>query len=358
MEAATAFTEALTYIEENTDHSDISSTTSTSSSLNRQIVTLINNRSAMYEKGNIPELAVEDCNKILDVYDRQHLKARQRKLRLLENHFKSYYDALVEVCSLQLLYMQQNREQLRMGLPASSPPPVPQSKLEELIGKLVPDQTEEYLKQQKAKLEGNQNQKPLPSNYTLLQLLKSFTNYNSWKSQAAKDGPANVLGNKANESGISDADKASLLMKQGRRLVYDNEYNEARSVILQAYSIVKNKPEIYNIMNDDDYPRLLEWTGMVKHWTYDLDGAESCYQECSNIEPINVSTCFRRSVCLCSVGGVVCLFGCVRLVCLLAGREDQWWTMFGLACAMSYLWNGWHNDRLYSKLTHASQILY
>lgn len=287
MEAANAFTEALTFIEQNTDHSDISSSTSGSSSLNKQIVTLINNRSAMYEKGSFPELAIEDCNKILEVYDRQHLKARQRKLRILENNFKQYYNALVEVCSLQLLYMQQNRAQLRMGLPASSPPPVPQSKLEELIGKLVPEQLEEY-EQQHASKPGDL--KPLPSNYTLLQLLKSFTGYNSWMAQAAKDGPADALEKKASDASISPADRASLLMKHGRRLVYDGDYSAARQVILKAYESIKDQPEVYNIMDGDDYARLLEWTGMVKHWTYDLDGAEACYKKCSEIEPLNVST--------------------------------------------------------------------
>eukprot|EP00980_Cylindrotheca_fusiformis_P025082 scaffold13018_cov65-Cylindrotheca_fusiformis.AAC.1 len=81
LEAAQAFTDALTLIESETDHSDPKK----SSSLNKQIVTLINNRSAMYEKANLPELALEDCAKILEVYDMVHTKARTRKLRLLEN---------------------------------------------------------------------------------------------------------------------------------------------------------------------------------------------------------------------------------------------------------------------------------
>jgi hypothetical protein len=33
---------------------------------------------------------------------------------------------------------------------------------------------------------------------------------------------------------------------------------------------------------------------MVKHWTYDLDGATECYKQCADLEPINVST--RRLV--------------------------------------------------------------
>ena len=60
-------------------------------------------------------------------------------------------------------------------------------------------------------------------------------------------------------------------------------------------------------MNNDDYPRLLEWTGMVKHWTYDLDGAETCYQKCADLEPINVSI----YKCFCYVSSLCCVSLCV-----------------------------------------------
>jgi len=89
LEAATCFTEALDLIEESKD-----------SSLSKQVVTLLNNRSAMYEKANLSELALVDCEKILEL-DMTHSKARMRKLRLLES-LKRYREALVEVCAIQL----------------------------------------------------------------------------------------------------------------------------------------------------------------------------------------------------------------------------------------------------------------
>ncbi|KAL3917697.1 MAG: hypothetical protein SGARI_007651, partial [Bacillariaceae sp.] len=180
LEAAAAFTEALDYIDANAD------ITNPSSSLSKQIVTLINNRSAMYEKGNLPELAIEDCNKILEKYDISHGKARQRKLRILETKYKDFYQALVESCALQLLYMQANRDQLRMGLPASSPPPIPQTKLEELVQKLIPEQLEDYYNKAR---ESQKTDPRLPSDYTLSQLMKSYMGYNAWMAKAAKDGP-------------------------------------------------------------------------------------------------------------------------------------------------------------------------
>lgn len=244
----------------------------------------------MYEKGNLPELALDDCNKILETYDKNHVKARTRKLRILES-FKDFYQGLVEVCALQLLYMQQHRDQLRLGLPPSSPPPVPQSKLEELLNKVLPERLEEL-----ANITTANNQNTLPSDYTLLQLLKSYTGYNAWMAKAARDGSVDKLkkeldalpANAAVPDPTTTADRASAMLKIGRRLVYDTKFEEARKVFLEAYDLVKGNSDAVTMMKDDDYCRLLEWVGMVKHWTYDLDGASKCYQECSDLEPINV----------------------------------------------------------------------
>lgn len=293
MEAAHAFTEALALIEENIDQSNPTASTS----LNRQIVTLINNRSAMYEKGSVPELALDDCKKILEVYDMGHIKARTRKLRILEG-FQNYYDGLVEACALQLIYMQQNRDQLRMGLPPKTQPPISQNKLEDLLAKVLPGQLEELVK-----TTGPKNKSALPSDYTLMQLLKSYTGYNSWMAKAARDGSSDKLKKELDaipedSEPTSVADRASVLMKMGRRCVYDNQFEKARSTLLEAYDLVKGNPDIQKVMKDDDYPRLLEWVGMVKHWTYDLDGASACYQECADLEPINVS----YPSCLVAVG--------------------------------------------------------
>jgi tetratricopeptide (TPR) repeat protein len=284
LEAAQAFTEALTLIESETDHSDPKK----SSSLNKQIVTLINNRSAMYEKGSLPELALEDCSKILEVYDFVHTKARTRKLRLLENS-NQFYPALVEVCALQLLFMQKHRDTLRMGIPPSVQPPVPQSKLEELIEKVLPEQMEAY-----AKIAEQKKKDMLPAGYTLMQLLKSYTGYNAWMAKAAKDGSIDKLkkeldGLPSSSDSIAVANRASVMMKIGRRYVYDGKYSLARHTLLDAYKLVEGKTEVQNIMSDDNYARLLEWTGMVKHWTYNLDAASQCYQECAALEPTNVS---------------------------------------------------------------------
>eukprot|EP00526_Cylindrotheca_closterium_P005240 CAMPEP_0113627576 /NCGR_PEP_ID=MMETSP0017_2-20120614/14284_1 /TAXON_ID=2856 /ORGANISM="Cylindrotheca closterium" /LENGTH=626 /DNA_ID=CAMNT_0000537841 /DNA_START=43 /DNA_END=1923 /DNA_ORIENTATION=+ /assembly_acc=CAM_ASM_000147 len=290
LQAAKAFTEALALIEAQADHSNPTQT----SSLNRQIITLINNRSAMYEKGSVPELALEDCNKILEAYDMTHTKARTRKLRLLESS-NMFYPALVEVCALQLLFMQKHRDTLRMGLPPSTQPPVPQSKLEELITKILPEQMDSY-----AKIAEEKKKEMLPSDYTLLQLLKSYTGYNSWMAQAAKDGSVQQLekeleGLPQSEEATAIADRASKLMRTGRRHVYDGKYSDARETLLAAYKLVEGKTEVQKVMSGDDYARLLEWTGMVMHWTYELEGASQCYQECSDLEPLNAEIVVKQA---------------------------------------------------------------
>ena len=247
----------------------------------------------MYEKGNFPELAVEDCNKILDVYDITHSKARQRKLRILEHKYHDYYQSLVECCALQLLYMQQHRDQLRMGLPASSPPPVPQSKLEELVQKMLPGLVDEYAE---TALERQRTDPQLPSDYTLGQLLKSYTGYHAWMAKAARDGSVLTLkkqladlASKGDDPVVLAATKAGIQMRIGRRHVFDGDYASAREAILVAYQLIDGQPDVQSAMKDDDYPRLLEWAGMVKHWAYELDDAEACYRKCAEVEPMNVS---------------------------------------------------------------------
>lgn len=287
MEAAHAFTEALDFIETHTDDAGGPET-----SLTKQIVTLINNRSAMYEKGDLPELAVEDCNRILEIYDLTHTKARQRKLRIVENKFQDYYEALVQCCALQLQYMQQHKDQLRLGLPPSAPPPVQQDKLEELVQKLVPEQLEEYDKKIIQKIKENPQ---LPSDYTLSQLLKSYTGYDEWMSKARSDDKASVmemrvdqLEMKAGDNPASLADVASLYLKVGRRHIFDGNYENARKALLKGFALVENNETAQQFMKEDDFARLLEWAGMVKHWAYELKAAIKCYKQCAKLEPLNV----------------------------------------------------------------------
>lgn len=120
-EAAEAFTRALDLI---------ASQSEASGSLARQVVTLTNNRSAMYEKASLPDLALSDCDSVLS-HDPSHMKARGRRLRILESLHR-YQEAIVEVCALQLKYMSDNRDKIRLGLPPSQPAPVSQSKVRSL----------------------------------------------------------------------------------------------------------------------------------------------------------------------------------------------------------------------------------
>lgn len=269
MEAAEAFTEAI-------DCTD--GLTEISPSLERQIITLLNNRSAMYEKGGQPELALSDCETILEK-DMNHTKARTRRLRVLES-LKRWDEALVEVCAIQLLFMQANRANLRMGLP-TPPPPVAPSKMEEILGHILPAEIEKYSN----KLESEK--KALPSKYTIFQLLKSYSDYNKWMSQAAKDGPVDSITLKDATDSLSKADRAVALMKRGRRFVYDGDLHSAIQAIEEGYKLVSGDSQTENLMEGDNYARLMEWTGMVRHWQYDLPGAMAAYEKCAAAEPTN-----------------------------------------------------------------------
>jgi tetratricopeptide (TPR) repeat protein len=272
LEAADAFTEALDLIANHGGSKE-------SVSLARQVTTLTNNRSAMYEKGGLADLALMDCTFILE-HDVGHNKARTRTLRILESQ-ERYSEALVQICALQLKFMQENRAQLRMGVPLQ--PPVPQQKLEEVIAKLIPSEVEKNMAIASQKVD-----RPLPSQYTLTQLLKSFSGYNAWMAKAARDGTVSTL----TTSLLAETDparKASLFLKRGLRHVHDKSYQKAVLDFEAGHALVQDDPVLQDAMQEDDYARLLEWVGMVRHWKYDLDGALLAYAKCSELEPTNVS---------------------------------------------------------------------
>jgi hypothetical protein len=82
----------------------------------------------------------------------------------------------------------------------------------------------------------NKTSRPLPSNYTILQLMKSYTGYNKWMAAAAKDGALVTVSDKDDDDNKNDklpkdalavANRAALFMKRGRRHVYGGNYAQA-----------------------------------------------------------------------------------------------------------------------------------
>mmetsp|Transcript_20958 Transcript_20958/g.25950 ORF Transcript_20958/g.25950 Transcript_20958/m.25950 type:complete len:628 (-) Transcript_20958:188-2071(-) len=274
--AAACFTEALDLLSSLTPEQS-----------HRQVVTITNNRSAMYEKAGIADLALDDCERILEM-DKGHLKARLRRLRVLEGK-QMWMPALVEVCALQLNYLNENRDKIRMG--SSIPePPVSQSKIEDLLGHILPLEVDD----QYSRIQSLPKPRPLPSNHTIFQLLQSFSGYNSWMSQAARDGNVITL-TKQIEEVTSDADKAVLLHKRGVRYAYDGDFKKTCVDIDAAYSMIENDESMKSLMGSDDYMKILEWVGMCRHLRYDLKGADKCYRECSSLNPSNVELLVKRA---------------------------------------------------------------
>ena len=315
MEAAETFTEALDLIEEKRPRnkaqsasSDNDSASTKSSSLTRQVITLTNNRSAMYEKASFPDLALSDCDAVLAL-DPTHAKARTRRLRILESQ-QRYSEALVEVCALQLKFMNDNRDKLRLGLPPTGSPPVSQSKIEELVTHIQPEEMKRVQDAMAVKESENDGKRALPSRYTIAQLLKSFSGYNKWMGDAAKGGTVQKFTSQSedlldiprkNMVAFADniATKATLLSHRGRRYAFEKDYEKAVQDFDDAFLLVEDvdgkdednhedvKKEIINAMEGDEYARLLEWAGMCKHLRYELKGALECYERCSKLEPEN-----------------------------------------------------------------------
>ena len=191
--------------------------------------------------------------------------------------------------------MQDNRDKLRLGIPVN--PPVPQSKIEQLMGLILPDEVESMLQKIKSKYGSGVVERPLPSKHTIMQLLQSFSGYNAWMAKAAKDGSLDFLSSEL-DAATTQSEKVELLLKRGRRYAYHRMFDECKNDFEAAYGILEGNDEIKNACKDDTYARVLEWVGMCRHLRYDLDGALKCYETCSTLEPINVScsmTSFKPS---------------------------------------------------------------
>lgn len=310
LKAAACFTEALDLIEESTPQSTTSSAAATlNPSVKRQVITLTNNRGAMYEKaeggGSVyADLALVDCDRVLEL-DVGHSKARLRKLRILESCSR-WNEALVVVCALQLRFMQDNRDKLRMGIPVQ--PPVPQSKIEDLMAHILPNEIEQTMKKL-AEENKEETLRRLPSTYTILQLLKSFSGYNTWMSSAARGKSESACTKELAEldtNATEDAEKqtpeqivarSKILYERGCRRAYEKRFELAIPDFEESYELVKelmSQPDT-TTLEFDEYPKLLEWAGMGKHLRYDLDGASNCYEKCSDLDPTNAEILVKRA---------------------------------------------------------------
>uniref|UniRef100_A0A7S2SF23 Ancillary SecYEG translocon subunit/Cell division coordinator CpoB TPR domain-containing protein n=1 Tax=Eucampia antarctica TaxID=49252 RepID=A0A7S2SF23_9STRA len=290
MEAAEAFTEALNLIEDFRNNDSLSS--DSNPSLSKQVATLANNRAAMYEKANLPDLALADCEGVLEI-DPSHAKARTRKLRILES-LERYNDSLTEVCAMQLKFMQDNREQLRLGIPVT--PPVPQSKIEELMAKILPQEIENELKKIDERIKNSNEKKPLPSAHTIAQLLQSFTSYNVWMASAAREGNLDSLTAKLNELKEEEkAQKVELLLKRGRRFAFHRKFESMSEDFEAAHKLLEEDENVKDLLEGDSYARILEWVGMCRHLRYDMSGALKCYELCGDLEPTNAEIIVKRA---------------------------------------------------------------
>lgn len=295
LEAATCFSEAL----------DLISPTDSSNNTLRQRITLTNNRSAMYEKAGQSELALEDCDHILSL-DIGHSKARLRKLRVLESK-ERWMEALTVVCALQLKFMQDNRDQLRMGIPVQ--PPVPPSKIEDIVSKMLPEEQERQFADLTRERQNHPDQVILPSVYTILQLLQSFSGYNSWMAVAAKGGNVQAITDKLAQCTITDTSstaetmtRSNLLFQRGRRYAFDRDFQSACKDFEEAFQLFMNNSaddgqaaDAKLLFGEEDYPRLLEWVAMCHHLKYNLDSAANIYEKCAALEPLNAELLVKRA---------------------------------------------------------------
>ena len=287
--------------------------------MTKQERSLMNNRSAMYEKKalSLPatsternvwiDLSLADVDTLLSC-DASHMKTRQRKLRLLEkSQPPRNFEALVEVCAMQLLYMKENRDVLRMGIQPSTKPPVDQEKIESLMASILPSELEKVMEiKRKEKESGKEN--PIPCANTIISLLKSFRGYNAWMSAAAKDLDVASLTEKLDKLQAQKSKSTTellecmgIFLRRGKRYAF--EQNFVRAVadfddgmkIVEEITSLSDKKDLLALEADENYPSLLEWAGLSRHLRYDLDEAAKLYDKCCELQPTNAELLVKRA---------------------------------------------------------------
>ena len=185
--------------------------------------------------------------------------------------------------------MQGNRDKLRLGIPVA--PPVSQSKIEELMGHILPGEIDFQLDKIKTDSINGRGKSFLPSKHTIVSLLQSFSGYNSWMGSAARDGTLENLTSSIDSlEGEVNAERVNLLLKRGRRYAYHRNFEKCATDFEEALKILDDDESIKkNLDGDDTYARILEWAGICNHLKNDLENALNCYEKCSVLEPNNVS---------------------------------------------------------------------
>jgi import receptor subunit TOM70 len=101
------------------------------------------------------------------------------------------------------------------------------------------------------------------------------------------------------------------------RYVYDRKYEEASQDFEEAYAILQNHPDLIVMLEGDTQARILEWTGMVRHWHYQLDSALEILGKAADLEPDNALLLVKQA-------GIQ----------LDAGRQDECLKLFDMALAI------------------------
>ena len=167
--------------------------------LEKQLVTLLNNRSAMYEKAGMVDLALDDCAQVLEL-EVAHEKARKKRARIFES-LVEFKRALTELCAIQLDFMHKNKASLMRGIPLN--PPVEQKKMEDLCEACLPGATEEAERMrdegQKKRVKEGKNYS-LPAKHTVGMLMESFSSCEKWRAEAAGDLDLGALAMEVSEA--------------------------------------------------------------------------------------------------------------------------------------------------------------
>jgi len=240
-------------------------------------ITLLNNRSAMYEKMYEYEKSLEDCNKAL-LIEINHEKVRLRRARVLRA-MGSYDAALRECATIMHLNQEAVKKARAEGFPVtdSQPPDMLPGLLGDYAGVLTPG----IMDQKKAR------KGILPSREVVIQSLIGFNMYATAREAAGKLKIEEITSKIKELQAMNGAtsELAAAFHSRARVRIRDLDFDEAYEDLNTVNKLLDDSPE-----GKDSYDaaaELLSWLGMLWILSNQSEKFLMAMNKCCELEPNN-----------------------------------------------------------------------
>jgi len=207
------------------------------------------------------------------------------------------FNALSELTALSLDHLHKNAKKIMSGEYIGSGP-VDEKKNEDLVKacKLIEIDNAKVMKTKWDKEQGDSIAARLPSKHSILQYFQGFVSFPVWTEESKEDGTVEEITAKIDALGSGKAKAAmlaDLLFKRGRRHACEIDLVSATGDFEKAAETIGGDKEV--MQQTTHYLDLVEWLGVCKHLSWDMNQASAFYSECLGAEPDNIEVIVKHA---------------------------------------------------------------